>query len=199
VKHDCAGTITNGGSNIIRNYTDCTGAALADDVDPLLKPLAFNGGPTETHAIPTNSPAKDRLAAGPDCTGDFDQRGVPRPAGAGCDAGAYEYAECHGVLVNIVGTIDTDKLTGTEGPDGVLAFGGNDTISTLGGDDAVCAGDGNDTVYGGDGADHLFGEGDKDKLFGEAGTDELNGGPKKDRCVGGPEKDTFAACESKRQ
>jgi CSLREA domain-containing protein len=56
--------------------------------DPKLSPLADNGGPTLTHALLPGSPAID---AGFDihCQ-DFDQRGVPRPQGAGCDIGAYE-------------------------------------------------------------------------------------------------------------
>jgi predicted outer membrane repeat protein len=58
--------------------------------DPLLGPLANNGGQTQTHALLIGSPAID--------TGDItacpatDQRGVPRPQGAGCDIGSYEYA-----------------------------------------------------------------------------------------------------------
>jgi len=56
-------------------------------VDPLLAPLADHGGPTETLALVSGSPAID--AAGPSCPA-FDQRGAARPAGAACDAGAYE-------------------------------------------------------------------------------------------------------------
>jgi len=62
--------------------------------DPLLEPLADNGGPTHTHAIPPFSPAAEAAAA---CTVmnstvpiSVDQRGEPRPQGAGCDLGAYE-------------------------------------------------------------------------------------------------------------
>ena len=53
-------------------------------VDPLLEPLADNGGPTPTMALGDESPAID---AGADCP-ETDQRGEPR-AGA-CDVGAYE-------------------------------------------------------------------------------------------------------------
>lgn len=58
-------------------------------VDPLLGDLQDNGGPTETHALPANSPA---VGAG-DCWGTVttDQRGVPRPYGWACDIGAFEY------------------------------------------------------------------------------------------------------------
>jgi hypothetical protein len=54
--------------------------------------LADNGGPTKTQAIGPGSPALDAVpSAGAECAGS-DQRGVSRPQGAGCDAGAYEWA-----------------------------------------------------------------------------------------------------------
>jgi hypothetical protein len=50
--------------------------------------LADNGGPTETMALGTGSPAID---AGDDATCEsMDQRGVSRPQGAHCDIGAFE-------------------------------------------------------------------------------------------------------------
>jgi hypothetical protein len=52
--------------------------------NPLLGPLQDNGGPTDTHAIPDNSPAAN---AGVSCAA-TDQRGFAR-VGA-CDVGAYE-------------------------------------------------------------------------------------------------------------
>jgi hypothetical protein len=54
-----------------------------------LGPLADNGGPTQTMALPDGSPAID---AGDDATcASADQRGVTRPQGSHCDIGAYEY------------------------------------------------------------------------------------------------------------
>lgn len=56
--------------------------------DPLLSPLADNGGPTSTMALQEGSPAVDAgNASGCPAT---DQRGAPRPHGGGCDIGAYE-------------------------------------------------------------------------------------------------------------
>jgi len=56
--------------------------------DPNLGPLASNGGPTQTQALLTGSPAID---AGSDANCPAtDQRGVARPRGAHCDIGAYE-------------------------------------------------------------------------------------------------------------
>jgi hypothetical protein len=63
-----------------------------------LGPLADNGGPTMTHALlrePDVSVAIDAIPAA-DCVDadgqplTTDQRGLPRPAGDGCDVGAFE-------------------------------------------------------------------------------------------------------------
>lgn len=60
------------------------------DVDPLLGPLAFNGGPTRTHALLAGSPAVDAGIYAQ--VGEFDQRGegYPRVVGAAPDIGAFE-------------------------------------------------------------------------------------------------------------
>ena len=54
--------------------------------DPLLGPLADNGGATLTHVPLDESPAIDAGA----CLLEIDQRGSPRPQGEGCDIGAVE-------------------------------------------------------------------------------------------------------------
>jgi uncharacterized repeat protein (TIGR01451 family) len=65
------------------------------ETDPLLGPLADNSRPgthdgdTLTHALLNGSPAIDLIPAAA-CLLPIDQRGVMRPQGAGCDAGAYE-------------------------------------------------------------------------------------------------------------
>ncbi len=65
-------------------------------IDPQLAPLADNGGPTATHALPLSSPAVD---GGSDAACQaLDQRGRARPADgdndgtARCDVGAFELA-----------------------------------------------------------------------------------------------------------
>ena len=61
------------------------------DVDPVLGPLADNGGPTLTHALLIGSPAIDSgtlALAPPD-----DQRGIPRPQGPKVDIGAFELVQ----------------------------------------------------------------------------------------------------------
>ena len=73
--------------------TDKQGAGL----DPLLGPLASNGGPTQTLLPATGSPLIDAIAAaacqtGPAAGVTTDQRSVSRPQGPGCDIGAVEVA-----------------------------------------------------------------------------------------------------------
>ena len=65
-----------------------TGQGDLPRTDPLLAPLADNGGPTWTQALRPGSPAIDAGAA--EGCPDHDARGVPRPQGRACDIGAYE-------------------------------------------------------------------------------------------------------------
>lgn len=63
--------------------------AVGSPLDPVLGPLAANGGPTRTHALLVGSPAIDAAGPGP-CASAKDQRGIARPKGSGCDIGAFE-------------------------------------------------------------------------------------------------------------
>lgn len=101
--YDVHGPITSSNSLI----SQPAGATITDNggnlfnVDPLLDPagLKFNGGPTETVALESGSPAIDAvpvanctdLAAPPNPL-IIDQRGFPRPdvGETNCDMGAYE-------------------------------------------------------------------------------------------------------------
>jgi hypothetical protein len=56
--------------------------------DPLLAPLADNGGPTKTHALQDLSPAREKGSNIHDYP--FDQRGRPRISGSAPDIGAFE-------------------------------------------------------------------------------------------------------------
>ncbi len=102
---DCQGALTSQGGNVIGDDTGCTFTSMpTDDVgttgsplDPLLGPLADNGGTTFSHSLRTGSPAIDNGVA--TClTGD--QRGYPRPTGPSCDSGAYELFTCGGAPLN---------------------------------------------------------------------------------------------------
>ena len=95
---DCTGTLTSEGYNLVWNPSGCTivgdttGNLLGQN--PRLDTLSDNGGPTQTHALQSGSPAID--AGNPAAPGSggacaaTDQRGVVRPQGAACDIGAYE-------------------------------------------------------------------------------------------------------------
>ena len=181
---DCDGTIailnnslleSPGGSCVVLNSS-----SNLFNVDPLLRPLADNGGPTETHLVQGASLLKN---AGDDATcEEDDQRGAPRKK---CEIGAYERVKCSGVLVNRVGTDGRDRLTGTDGKDGFLLLRGRDVAK---------GGDGNDAACGGGGADKLKGQGGNDTLLGEGGNDLLVGGPGNDTCIGGPGSNTLKSC-----
>jgi CSLREA domain-containing protein len=184
---DCrgAGSVNSQGNNLIGSTSGCTITPQGSDItgkNPLLGPLADNGGPTQTHALAANSPAINK---GPADAPPTDQRGVPRNP----DIGAYEYVTCRGVVVNRVGTNGTDSLTGTAAADGFLLQGGDDTASGLGGKDGLCGGDGKDTLNGGSGNDKARGDAGKDKVRGGSGKDNLNGGAGKDKLFGGGGKD----------
>jgi hypothetical protein len=94
---NCAGGVVDGGGNIaFPEAGGCVGPTVAD---PKLDPagLASNGGPTQTIALLTGSAAIDAVptancldASGASLTAD--QRGISRPQGAACDAGAFEVA-----------------------------------------------------------------------------------------------------------
>ena len=99
---DCSGIILSNGYNLVEDYLHgCQvysesqpGTNVLGD-DPLLLPLASNGGNTATHALRWSSPAIDQGQ----CVNTVDdQRNVTRPydwsgvpnADDGCDIGAYE-------------------------------------------------------------------------------------------------------------
>jgi hypothetical protein len=84
---NCSGAFADDGDNVAPADGTCPGA----NVDPQLAPLADNGGPTQTMALLHGSRAIDLVPTGTNCP-QADQRGVGRPRGAACDAGAYEVA-----------------------------------------------------------------------------------------------------------
>ncbi|MFA6474780.1 MAG: immunoglobulin-like domain-containing protein [Patescibacteria group bacterium] len=103
-----SGDITSFGYNIA-DGTSCSSFFATGDAistDPLLVALADNGGPVQTHAISSSSPAKDVIPA-VRCT-DYtlaavttDARGVPRPDHTSCDIGAYELDQTAPVITVI--------------------------------------------------------------------------------------------------
>ncbi len=105
---DTGATITDNGGNLI-------GTAAAP-IDPLLGPLADNGGPTFMHALLAGSPAINRgdlnTVAGVGGVSEFDQRGTPfgRVFGGRIDIGAFEYQAASDL--NLVVDTLTDESDG---------------------------------------------------------------------------------------
>lgn len=227
-KPDCDSVgLTSDGHNVIGDSSGCTfnppdATSVVDQNAGLAPSLQDNGGPTQTHGLMASSVARDLIPAGDSACGGKDQRGVPRPQAAGCDAGAYEYAVCMGRLVNVVGTAGPDDLVGTAAADGVLGLGGSDDIRTRGGPDRACGGSGGDEIRlgrgrdrargdagrdllvgggqrdvlrGNGGDDDLKGKAGPDLLFGAAGNDLLAGGPGTDTCRQGSGSGRTSGCE----
>jgi hypothetical protein len=88
---NCGGALTVVSSHDLSSDASClfTDAGSKTNANPLLGPLADNGGETETLALGAGSPAID--AGTPTGCPATDQRGVARPLGAACDIGAYEF------------------------------------------------------------------------------------------------------------
>jgi hypothetical protein len=60
ISSDCAGTINSNGNNLMGSLLDCTvNGAGVTVANPNLGPLQNNGGPTQTHALRSSSPAID--------------------------------------------------------------------------------------------------------------------------------------------
>lgn len=87
-----ASSFSDGGSNLTYQGGSC-GLTGITNVDPQLRALASNGGPTQTMALAFASPAIDAAVS---CSANgvgvtTDQRGIARPQGSACDIGAYEF------------------------------------------------------------------------------------------------------------
>lgn len=89
---NCAGpSIADLGYNL-DSGTSCglTKPTDLSNTNPLIGPLANNGGPTMTMALLTGSPAIDHGGTRAQGCPATDQRGVTRPQGLACDIGAFE-------------------------------------------------------------------------------------------------------------
>ncbi len=132
---DCLGTIVSLGHNLWGEQFVCPNnvglgdrnlVALGLTAAAALNPaLADNGGPTRTHALAVNGPARNLADSGPACTGSGpgqaggkDQRGIARPQAGGCDSGAYEEVE---VILT----------TGVQGPGGLTPATGGYSVGIV--------------------------------------------------------------------
>ncbi len=119
---DITGTLASSGYNIFENSSGGSGYSSTDllDVNPLLGPLADNGGPTLTKALLPGSPAID---AGDNTDApEWDQRGpgFPRIVNGTIDIGAFEVQSSpippatrpgFDLLAVVLATVDFDSLT----------------------------------------------------------------------------------------
>jgi hypothetical protein len=123
--NDCVGELSGDSKyNLIGDSNECTIPSFVStfllNVDPLLGPLANNGGPAQTHLPAANSPVLEAGYQFPPPAADGcevrDQRGVPRPQGGGrCDMGAVEVTSANAfvtgfTLVNAAANTDIRPL-----------------------------------------------------------------------------------------
>ncbi|NND74119.1 MAG: hypothetical protein HKN44_03845, partial [Ilumatobacter sp.] len=92
---DFGGTASSGGYNVMGELDlgapfDRPGDIIIGTGDPLLGPLADNGGPTRTHRPLRGSPALDRVTGTYQDRPTVDQRGIARPQGTHADSGSVE-------------------------------------------------------------------------------------------------------------
>ena len=123
---DIAGNVSSGDHNLVEDPGGAlSGSNNITSIDPSLGPLAYNGGPTKTHALLPGSPAID--AGGPTAL-ITDQRGTgfDRVVGGTADIGAFEVQPaCSGIAfappVNFgVGDAPYSVTTADFNADGIL-------------------------------------------------------------------------------
>jgi hypothetical protein len=98
---DCGGGAASTGGHNLESGTSCGFVTEMEGADPLLGPLADNGGPTATRMPDAASRAID--AGDPATCPVTDQRGVSRPLGAACDIGAVEAPIPAGLVSSLPG------------------------------------------------------------------------------------------------
>jgi predicted outer membrane repeat protein len=125
----CAGIITDLGYNLVADGSCFHGGtgdiqSASPGLDP--KGLQDNGGPTQTIALQSGSPAIDQISTSDATlcpTSGTDQRGAgyPRPDNSetNCDIGAYEYQDAGGVTkqtqsISFTSTAPTAAVTGDQ-------------------------------------------------------------------------------------
>lgn len=96
---NCSAAVNDSGYNL-ESGTDCgfSGTGSLQSTKPLLGPLQNNGGPTQTMALQSSSPAIDAVPTSSGLCPATDQIGNVRPDNGEtrCDIGAYEYQDASG-------------------------------------------------------------------------------------------------------
>jgi len=192
-------------------FTESVPGSNLFGIDPLLGPLANNGGKTLTHALLPGSPALDRGSISGVLAGDQRGSDFDRVIGFAADMGALESRDSRVGLVPdpdnegkevlvIVGTRRVDNISIYTDGDALEVKFNRDfynfnaaTVSRL----AAYGMEGNDTIKvhpklalnalldGGFGADRLTSGAGNDILLGRAGNDVLLGGIGLDILIGG--------------
>jgi chitodextrinase len=149
---NCGGgqAVTDAGYNVDTGSTCGFSAAKhsLSGTNPKLGPLATNGGPTQTMALPLGSPAVDAIPASTSgCTGSTDQRGTVRPQGTGCDIGAYELVQSGSGTpsvptgLQVTGTtsssVSLSWTASSGGPTGYTVYRNGTAVGTTGGPNAT--------------------------------------------------------------
>ena len=163
---DAAGSATMNSAGYNLTNDTLTGNATATDcgftpkpagtdvvgADPLLGPLADNGGPTQTMMPGTNSPAIGMI---PDPTAGLcpatDQRGLNSAAGTKCDAGAVQTSNAFVLYAAVAATgagscLDAADACTLDTALGQVAPGGTINLTTPGDDTAASRYVGNWTI-----------------------------------------------------
>ena len=138
ISWDCTGNLIDGGGNISSDGTPAfTQPTSHNNVNPQLGTLCYQGGPTPTVPLLSGSPAID-AACSQWCLA-TDQRGYPRPYGAGCDIGAVEAWPSNSVFGRISGyttssngiTMSSGAISATVRPDGTYGLPGLPTGASV--------------------------------------------------------------------
>jgi CSLREA domain-containing protein len=108
------------------NTCGFTGPGDLPGVNPLLGPLANNGGPTDTQTLLTGSPALD-AGGNADCPA-ADQRGVTRPQRGICDIGAVEKVNTPPALASNQASVTVNEGQ-TAANTGTVTDAENDTVT----------------------------------------------------------------------
>jgi CSLREA domain-containing protein len=108
------------------NTCHLTGPGDLPGVNPLLGPLANNGGPMDTQALLTGSPALD--AGGNATCPAADERGVTRPQRGICDIGAVEKVNTPPALASNQASVTVNEGQ-TAANTGTVSDAENDTVT----------------------------------------------------------------------
>ncbi len=128
---NCMGLVISVGYNL-ESGNSCGLNSLGDitGTNPLIGPLQWNGGDTQTHALLAGSSAID---SGNDSICPVtDQRGVSRPQGDSCDIGAYEFSLVLTAVPDAITTTQNSPVLIDVLANDISSENGNPTLDSVG-------------------------------------------------------------------